>query len=280
MIPAINYWSFEGGLDGTRSVRDAAEEAKAAGFEAIELCIAESGVLSVHSTLDDCRRLRRDVESAGLRLETVASGMSWGCSPTHPDPATRKRAIDLHLRALERAAWLGCRSMLYVPGAVSIPWDRGYPFVPYLDAVNRAREAASALATRAETLGVELCIENVWNGLFYSPIEFRDFIDSIGSIWVGAYLDVGNCMGQHQYPPHWVEILGKRVRRVHVKDFKRAVGTLDGFCDLLEGDQPWPATLAALREIGYDQTLTAEMIPFMPGRIQKTGQAMHKILSL
>ena len=78
---------------------------------------------------------------------------------------------------------------------------------------------------------------------------------------VGAYFDVGNCMGQQQYPPHWIEILDSRIKRAHLKDFQRSVGTLDGFCDLLQGDRPWAETMAALRAIGYDRTLTAEMIP-------------------
>ncbi len=280
MTSAINYWSFERGLSGECSAKDAARQAKSAGFEAIELCIAESGVLSVTSSLEDCRRLRVEVEAAGIAMETMASGMSWGCSPTHPDVSVRRKAIELHQAALQRAAWLGCTSMLYVPGAVAIPWDSTYPFVPYIDAVRWALEAAAELAKTAERLGVGLCVENVWNGMFYSPIEFRDFIDSIGSGSVGAYFDIGNCMGQHQHPPHWVEILGKRIHRVHAKDFKRSVGNLDGFCDLLEGDQPWAQTMAALRAIGYDRTFTAEMIPFAPGRVEKTGQAMKKILSM
>jgi hexulose-6-phosphate isomerase len=116
--------------------------------------------------------------------------------------------------------------------------------------------------------------------MFYSPLEYRDFIDSFGSKFVGAYLDVGNCMGQHQYPPDWIKILGSRVKRVHFKDFKRAVGNLDGFCDLTEGDQPWAATMEALRSIGYGRTLTAEMIPFAPGRVEKMGRAMQSILKM
>ena len=170
--------------------------------------------------------------------------------------------------------------MLMVPGAVTIPWDSTYPFVPYIDAIKWARDAVTTLARTAENVGVELCIENVWNGMLYSPVEFRDFIDSIGSKSVGAYFDAGNCMGQHQYPPHWIDILGSRIRRVHVKDFKRSIGNVDGFVDLLEGDQPWAETMAALRRIGYDKTMTAEMIPFSPGRVEKTGEAMRKILSM
>jgi hexulose-6-phosphate isomerase len=280
MITAINYWSFERGLTNEHSVAKAAAQAKAAGFEAIELAIAETGVLSVASTRAECKRIRDEVEEAGLILESLGSGMTWRCSPSHQDAAIRRRAIELHEAALQRAAWLGCKALLFIPGAVAIPWDPDYGFVHYADALRWSREATQALTPMAERLGVALCIENVWNGLFYSPLEFRDFIDSIGSDAVGAYLDVGNCMGQHQYPPHWIDILGPRIKRVHLKDFKRAIGTLDGFCDLMEGDQPWAETMAALREIGYDRTLTAEMIPYAPGRIEKTGLAMQRIVAL
>jgi L-ribulose-5-phosphate 3-epimerase len=114
--------------------------------------------------------------------------------------------------------------------------------------------------------------------MFYSPLEYRDFIDSFASTRVRAYFDVGNCMGQHQFPPHWIQILGSRIARVHFKDFRRGIGNLDGFCDLLEGDQPWEETMAALRAVGYEGTLTAEMIPYAPGRVEKTARAMRQIL--
>jgi L-ribulose-5-phosphate 3-epimerase len=280
MISAFNYWGFEHGLANEHPIDAAARQAAEAGFGAIELAIGETGVLSVTSTQDDCRRIRGQVEAAGLRLESIGSGMSWGCSPSHPDPAIRGRAIELHQAALQRVAWLGCSSLLFIPGAVCIPWDNSYPFVPYESAYHWAQEATRTLARTAERLQIELCIENVWNGLFYSPLEYRDFIDSFGSSWIGAYFDAGNCMGQHQYPPHWIELLGPRIKRVHFKDFKRSVGNLDGFCDLTEGDQPWPETIAALRAVGYDRTLTAEMIPFAPGRVEKTGRALQKILQM
>jgi L-ribulose-5-phosphate 3-epimerase len=136
------------------------------------------------------------------------------------------------------------------------------------------------LAQVAEDHFVELCLENVWNGMFYSPIEFASFIDSIGSQWVGSYFDVGNVLGYHQHPPHWIEILGPRIWRVHIKDFKKSVGNLSGFCDLLEGDVPWKATMDALRGIGYDKTLVAEMMPPDPTLLTRTKAAMDRIVRL
>ncbi len=277
----ISYWSIEGGLANTAPPEEAMKQAKAAGFEAIELAIGTSGVLHTQSDQKTCESYRAAAEKIGIRVESLAAGLSWGCSPTSPDAATRKQSIQLHADALQRAAWLGVDSMLMVPGAVSIPWDDKYGPVKYTDAVKWAKETAKHLAPVAEKVGVDLCLENVWNGMFYSPLEFADFIDSAGSPRVGCYFDVGNVLGYHQHPPHWIEILGKkRIRRVHIKDFKKSVGNLSGFCDLLAGDVPWKESIAALRAIGYDKTLIAEMMPPDATLLQRTKSAMDKIVKM
>jgi len=67
---------------------------------------------------------------------------------------------------------------------------------------------------------------------------------------------------------------------VHIKDFKKSVGTLAGFCDLLAGDVPWKETMAALRKIGYDKTIVAEMMPPDPTLLKRTKAAMDKIVSM
>ena len=90
----------------------------------------------------------------------------------------------------------------------------------------------------------------------------------------------GNVLGYHQYPPHWIEILGKRIRRVHIKDFKKSVGTLAGFCDLLDGDVPFKESMAALRAIGYDKTIVAEMMPPDPTLLKRTRAAMDRIVKM
>jgi L-ribulose-5-phosphate 3-epimerase len=276
----ISYWSVEGGLANTRPIEDAMKEAKDAGFDGIELACGTEGVISTSTDQKTCESYRKLAEKIGVVVETLAAGLSWGCSPTDNDPQTRKKSIQLHGDALQRAAWLGCKSMLMVPGAVTIPWEPKYGPVKYDDAVKWATEAAKQLAPVAEKVGVELCLENVWNGMFYSPLEFASFIDSIGSSMVGCYFDVGNVLGYHQYPPHWIEILGKRIRRVHIKDFKKSVGTLAGFCDLLDGDVPFKESMAALRAIGYDKTIVAEMMPPDPTLLKRTKAAMEKIVQM
>jgi sugar phosphate isomerase/epimerase len=79
------------------------------------------------------------------------------------------------------------------------------------------------------------------------------------------------------YPEHWIRILGKRIKRVHIKDFRRSVGTAEGFVDLLQGDVDFAAVKAALSRIGYRGYVTAEILSYAPGRPAKTAAAMRKI---
>src|SRR5438132_5085212 len=174
----ISYWSVEGGLANTRPVEEAMKEAKAAGFDGIELAIGTAGVLNTQTDQATCESYRKAAERIRINMKTLAAGLTWGCSPTAPDEATRRTSIQLHADALQRAAWLGVDSMLMVPGVVTIPWDPKYGPVKYDQAAQWARDAAKRLAAVAEKVGVDLCLENVWNRMFYSPLEFRDFVDS------------------------------------------------------------------------------------------------------
>jgi hexulose-6-phosphate isomerase len=278
MIKTISYWSMKRGLENTHPIDQALNEARDAGFEALELAVGTEGVLTPETTQAECEAIRKTIDGSGVKVETLASGMTWAVNPTSDDAQVRERSIALHAGALQRAAWLGCKAMLFVPGVVKSPISPDV--IRYDRAVERATEAVNRLAEVAENVGVDLCVENVWNGLFYSPLEFREFIDSFASERVAIYLDATNMLGYHQHPPFWIELLGNRIRRVHVKDFQESVGSLEGFCDLLEGDMPWAETIRALREIGYDDTIVAEMIPWSEGLLDRTSRAMDKILAM
>ena len=119
MKKCISYWSVEGGLANTRPIDEAMKEAKSAGFDGIELAIGTEGVLHTQSDKATCESYRKLADKHGLALETVAAGLSWGCSPTDNDEGTRRKSIQLHADALQRAAWLGVKSMLMVPGAIT-----------------------------------------------------------------------------------------------------------------------------------------------------------------
>jgi L-ribulose-5-phosphate 3-epimerase len=280
MIKAISYWSTKDGLAGKTPIEEALATVKQAGFAGMELCIGTDGVLTTSASQAECEAIRKKIDASGVIVETLASGMTWGLNPTSNDPAVRQKSIQLHADALQRAAWLGCKAMLYVPGVSKSPISPDV--VRYDVAVERAREGVKRLLETAEKVGVDLSVENVWNGLFYSPLEFIQFIDSFSSKRLGVYFDVGNGVGIHQYPPHWIELLGKRIRRVHIKDFNLVFGWMGSFsfCDLGAGQVPWAEVMDALRNTGYNGTLVAEMMPWDPTILARTSAALDVIMRM
>ena len=273
---SASYWIFDGGLDGTLPIKSAMEQASNMGFEGIELGIASQGVLTHNTSQAECQEIVREAEKHGLEISGVASAESWTTSPTANDEDVRKKIIDFTQKALQITHWLGSDAYLFVPGAVEVFFLPDAEVIPYDVCYQRAIEAISQLVPVAEKLGVAIAVENVWNKFLLSPVEMREFIDNFNTSQVGVYFDVGNVL-LTGYPDQWIRILGSRIKRVHIKDFKRSVGNADGFVDLLEGDVDFEAVKQALLEINYDGYVTAEMIPFTPGRPEKTAAAMKKI---
>ena len=184
-------------------------------------------------------------------------------------------------RQLEVASILGADTILIVPGCVNASFAPNFGIVDYDVAYELATESIKDLIPDAEKYGVVIGVENVWNKFLLSPLEMRSFIDSFDSPWVQSYFDVGNVM-LTGYPEQWIKILGKRIKKVHFKEFRCNVGTLDGFVDLLAGDVNWAAVVDALNAVGYDGWVTGEMIPAYAQHseqiIYNTSNSIDKII--
>lgn len=268
-------------MEGTLKPEDAITKAKLYDFEALELCVGPSGELSLDTEEGRCREIAGLAAEAGIALESVASGTYWGRAVGDKDASVREAATE-DLRKLVRITrWLGAKTLLTIPGAVDIFFDPARAVQPYDEVRKNALAGLKAVAPEAESLGVRMGIENVWNRFLMSPTEMAGFIDEVGSPSVGAYLDAANVL-PFGYPEQWLRILGSRVVGIHFKDFRRAVGTAEGFVDLLEGDVDWVAVMAAIGEIGYDGPVVAEMIPlyrhYPEVRVANTSRAMDAIL--
>ncbi len=275
MKKGISIWSF-----AETDLRKCMELAKSAGFDGIELALDEDSKVSMKSTKEDILEVKKMAEETGLELYSVASGLYWQYNYTSSNPENVKYAKEITKKQLQVAAWLGCDTILVVPGAVEVAFDPG-EVVEYDVAYERALEALRELAPIAEELNVHIGVENVWNRFLLSPMEMRDFIDKVGSTHVGSYFDVGNVL-YSGYPEHWIKILNKRIKKVHFKDYRRAAGDLYGFVDLLAGEINYPAVMAQLESVGYDNWVTAEMLPpytYYPETIlYNTSNSMDKIL--
>jgi L-ribulose-5-phosphate 3-epimerase len=272
----INIWSFKSGM----TIAECIAMAKDAGFDGIELSLDEQGDVSLTSSEKDILQVKKLAEDTGIEIPSLATGLYWSYPATSHDPKIRQKSKDIVKRQLEAAALLGADSILVVPGAVA-GLSPDSEVVQYDVAYDRALEAFTELKEEAEAHKVYIGLENVWNKFLLSPLEMRDFVDKINSPYVGVYFDVGNVISTG-FPEHWIRILGNRIKKVHFKDFRRAVGTLEGFVDLLAGDVNFPEVMKTFEEVGYDDYVIAEMIPNYTYHtnqiIYNTSKSMDKIL--
>ena len=164
----------------------------------------------------------------------------------------------------------GGTTVLVVPAVVNKK-------VGYRDAYKRSQANIRQLIPDAAKHGVKIAVEEVWNKFLLSPIEFARYIDEFESPWVGAYFDVGNVV-EFGYPEEWIHELGKRILKIHIKEyakpnrFKYRLG---------EGNEiDWAAVRGALVDVGYDGWITAE-VPF--GNLEAMRdvvQRMNRLLEL
>lgn len=282
MKKGINFWSFPQRLaNGSKlSLRDCMELAKKAGFEGIEVSIAEQGELTLGSTKKDIKKILQMSKTIGIELSSLATGLFWDYSLTASDKKIRGRARDIVTRMVEFAVCLKVDTILVVPGAVDFLFKKDAEIISYDIAYKRSLEALKECARIADRYKVNIGIENVWNKFLLSPLEMKEFIDEIGSNYVGSYFDVGNVL-LFGYPEHWIRILGKRIKKVHIKDFKVSVGNINGVCDLLNGDVNWSEVMKAIRDIGYNDYIIAEVTPYKENPealIYNTSTSMDFIL--
>jgi L-ribulose-5-phosphate 3-epimerase len=254
---AINYRCLPADLPFLHRAR----LARTAGYDAVEINLEGGTEFDLDASEGALRNLAGGVRELDLEVCGVYSREQWRSPITSADPDTRRQGEKIVERLVRAANLLATDTVLVLPGAVDNGVFAPVPeIVDYEVAYGRSQDSLTRLSSVASTAGVCLAVENIWNKFLLSPLEMRRFIDEIASDHVAVYFDVGNVM-LYGFPEQWIRILGARIRRVHVKDFKRAVGTLDGFTGLLQGDVDWPAVRAALRHVGYDGYVTVEVLP-------------------
>lgn len=195
-------------------------------------------------------------DATGLALPGVINSAHWKTPLTDPDPAVRQACVEATKTALSLARDYGAQTMLLVPGVV-----RGE--TSYKQAYGRAVEGIEKILPHAEATGVSVALENVWNNFLLSPLEAARLVDGFEHPKLGWYFDVGNIL-RYGRPTDWIEVLGKRILRVDLKEYSLkkmdTQGPWKGFdVELGEGDCDWPAVNAALRAVGYSGWASLEV---------------------
>ncbi|MBS0208995.1 MAG: sugar phosphate isomerase/epimerase [Planctomycetes bacterium] len=258
MKKSINLWAFP--YPQHQTLRQAMQLAKDAGFDAVELNYALDGDLSPDASPSDIAAVGKMARQIGLEISGLCSFLYWPYSLTANDSERRARGLELAQLMIQAANALETPNLLTIAGSVYIPWLRDIEPVPNDVCARRSREAINKLIPVAEKAGVYLNLENIFsNGFLFSPGEMCEFVDSFQSDRVRVHFDTGNIM-LYQFPEHWIQILGKRIQNVHLKEYSKKVNefNLDAFRPLLDGTTNWPAVLEAFEAVGYNGYLTFE----------------------
>jgi len=255
-------------------------KARSLGFEGVQLYLEIStGFLNLNTdekTLDEIAARARNEGVEFPSLEIAPLQYSF----TSDDSAERQRGIEVVARAMQIARTLGSQGVLVIPGYVGKMWDAATDQVFYEDAYERTLSALRELKNQAEKLEVAMLVEPIWNMFLLSPLEMRQLIDEVGSPFCGVLLDTGN-ITLYGFAEQWIRILGARIREIHMKDFRRQVGNIDGFVPLLAGDVNWSEVVKAVQEIGFEGYWIAEQFPYTHYGdviLQHTSEAMDRIL--
>ena len=234
---------------------------------------------------EDKFRLVKDVGFEGVEVNSRRL-TSDGLEPRDLARASEKIGVPVHgvsgashgdLKGiLDEAAIYGASSILHVV--------RADPNGSYLENYRRSQQAIREAIPHAEKHRIPILIENVWATFLIEPLTMARYVDELNSPFVKAYFDVGNVM-RWGVPQQWIEVLGKRIGKIHVKEYslKAAMnqGMAKGFdFPMGQGDIEWKRVREELAKISFHGWATAEVRGGDRRRLAEISVEMSKILAL
>lgn len=166
----------------------------------------------------------------------------------------RKGAVDELRRCLDLFAAVGAKWMNLHPDRHAPMHDRSF-------FIRRNIESLVELQEHSDKVGVGLMIENL-PGDYNNAQQLGELLDPLPKL--GLHLDIGhaNLMVPHNTTAEILQAHGKRLRHVHLHDNRG--GHADLHLPLGAGNLDLHASIRALKECGFDDTITLEV--FTPDR--------------
>ncbi len=245
------------------------------GFDGVEISLLGIG----HERAGVLNNAARD---RGLEI-TCSTGLAAHEDPTSPDSEIRDTAQTALENAIRIAAELGARRLA---GVLAAPWGVFDPD----DKPGRAARSAevlgrldSLLQQEGIVLGIEV-LNRFESDLINTAEEGIAYVDTIGSSHIGLLLDTFHMNVEEKDAPAAIRAAGDRLAHFHVSDNDR--GTPGN------GHFDFEAVAGALRDIGYDGWITAEMFvvpghptsadlniwrPLEPDPTEAAGQALQYV---
>ncbi|MGH7178100.1 MAG: sugar phosphate isomerase/epimerase family protein [Tepidisphaeraceae bacterium] len=206
-------------------------------------------------------QVRRVLDETGLAVSNVNCNCSFGYwkdappepyfepSLISPDPRHRADRTRLILRAMEFAREIGANN-------ISITSGRCLAGMPPDQAAGQFAESIKPILDRAESLGIDVGVECEPGLLIEFVSELRGWIDRLGSLRLGANLDIGHSQVMSESIPGAIRSLAGRLWNLHVEDIpgRKHYHLIPG-----RGTIDWTGVAEALRGIGYSRFATVEL---------------------
>jgi L-ribulose-5-phosphate 3-epimerase len=247
---------------------------KKVGFEGVEMD---------SPGLDDAGKAeaKAAAEKHGITIHGVVDSIHWNVRLSDPDEKVREKGYAGLVQAIQDAKYWGATTVLLVPGAVKDPKTENFWHV-----WQRSSEYVKRALSVAQENNVKIAIEVVWNNFLVTPDQLIAYIDQFESPWVGAYFDCSNMLKYGAPAAEWIRKLGPRMLKFDFKGYniRNALDAKDpwkGFnVGIGEGDEDWPAVLAALADVGYTSWATAEVGGGGEDVLRDIATRMDKVLGL
>jgi len=235
-------------------------------------------------SLEDKFRAVKDVGFDGVEVNCRVL-KTKGVKPQDFARASQKIGVPIHgvsgvmngdiCGLLNEATIYGANTILHVV--------RTDPKGSYLENYRLSQEAIRKAIPCAEKTGVTILVENVWASFLIEPMGMARYLDELNSPFVKAYFDVGNVM-RWGLPEQWVEVLGKRIGKIHVKEYSlktaMAEGMWKGFnFPMGQGDINWKRVFEELRKVDFHTWATAEVKGGDRKRLAEVSAEMDRILA-
>jgi len=237
---------------------DTFEFAAKAGYDVVEI----APFTIAKSVTEISKTQRAQIRSAAATAGIGISGLHWvlvqaeGIYLTHPDPAVRQRTSAYFTELVECCADLGGTRII-----VGSPKQRDVKEgVSYEQAWQFAAECFRDAVKRAEDRGVVICFEPLApseTNFVNTAAEAIRFAEQFGSPAMSVILDVKAMSSEQKTVPEIIRESAGRFQYFHANDVNLKG---PGF-----GDVDFVPIGQALREVGYDGTVSVEVFKFEEG---------------